>query len=505
MTRYLLKRILLFVPTLFVVSLLAFYISIKAPGDPVEMLSQNANAQGTNAAYTPSQQYKDSVRARLGLNLPLFYFSLGTSNDCDTLYRVFNKQERYALHRLARKYGNWELVSKYYRQAKALPMKLQQLNADTIYRNYSPDSATVADIKSGKLKGIPVFEKETIALEIRLLQNTALALPILYHSEMIAARIDSAKRITRSKPYFFKEVFPAVYELEKTFWALGENSGAGGNLVPHFSWYGTQNQYHRWLVGFLRGDFGYSYTDQRPIAGKIWTKFMRSFTLVLLSVILAYVISIPLGVYSAKKHGSVFDRLSTVLVFLLYSIPLFFAGTMLLYFFANPGYFAWFPESGYCDPGHYNESWSWWQKLYYTLPYLVLPLITYTYASFAFISRIVRSATLNEMGQDYIRTARAKGLSENRILWRHAFRNALLPVITTFVNVFPAATAGSVVIETIYNYDGMGIGAYEAVLSRDYPMLVCIFTLAGLMSMIAYFIADILYAWVDPRIRYSKH
>jgi peptide/nickel transport system permease protein len=133
---------------------------------------------------------------------------------------------------------------------------------------------------------------------------------------------------------------------------------------------------------------------------------------------------------------------------------------------------------------------------------MVLPLVTYTYASFAFISRIMRSALINELEQDYIRTAKAKGLSSSRVLWKHAVRNAMLPVITTFVNVFPAATAGSVIVETIFSYDGMGIAAYEAVIGRDYPVIVCIFSLAGLMSMIAYFIADILYVMVDPRIRY---
>lgn len=519
MIRYLVKRLLLFVPTLFVVSLLAFYISVKAPGDPVEILSQTANAQGTNAAYTASQQYKDSVRVQLGLHLPLFYFSLGTSNDCDTLHRVMNRQERYALYRLTRKYGQWPMVSDYYQTLKKLPAQMARIKPDSIDAAYTYLKDTHTLVLYEPPKGIIRLKKRQRILvdstlihpypagmvqdEANLLLNTALTLPIIFSPEVIKAKTDSLKQITRSKPYL-QFLLPHIANIEKKFTALQQHSGTGGNFIPHLAWHGSQNQYHHWMTELFKGNFGYSYIDQRPIAEKIWPRFVRSFTLVLLSVLFAYLVSVPLGVYSAQKQGSLFDRLVSVLVFILYAVPLFFAGTALLYLFANPEYLSWFPESGYCDPEHYDHNWSLAQKIYHTFPYMVLPLITYTYTSFAFISRVIRSATLQELGQDYIRTARAKGLSSPQVLWRHAVRNALLPVITTFVNIFPAAIAGSIVVETIFSYDGMGIAAYESVTSRDYPMLVCIFTLAGFMSMIAYFIADVLYALVDPRIRYHS-
>lgn len=135
---------------------------------------------------------------------------------------------------------------------------------------------------------------------------------------------------------------------------------------------------------------------------------------------------------------------------------------------------------------------------------MILPLVTYTYSSFAFISRIIRSSMLEELGQDYIRTARAKGLSENSVLVKHAFRNSLLPVITMFVSIFPAAVGGSVIVETIFTYPGMGYGSYEAIHNYDYPVIVAIFSLAGIMTMFAYLVADILYALVDPRISFTK-
>ena len=135
---------------------------------------------------------------------------------------------------------------------------------------------------------------------------------------------------------------------------------------------------------------------------------------------------------------------------------------------------------------------------------MVLPLITYTYSSFAFISRIMRSSMLENLNQDYIRTARAKGLDENKVLWRHTLRNSLLPVITIFVNIFPMAIGGSVIIETIFTYPGMGLGSYEAIHNYDYPTIVAIFTLSGFLTMVGYLVADILYAIADPRISYRK-
>lgn len=512
MTWYLVKRLLLFIPALFIVSLLAFYISVNSPGDPVEVLSQSTNAQGANASYTATQQYKDSVRAKLGLNLPVFYFSLGTSSDCDTLYKIFNRQERYALHRLSRRYGHWPAISNYYLAVKSLSKTLGHLTPDSVLAGfYSLKDTTTIIVQKGKenirqLRDstlVCAYDNNTVQAEINQLINTAYSIPLIYKAAVIKIKLDSMHALVHTRPYFsfLKE---DVTGLSQKFHMVTNQSGRGSNLVPKFSWNGSQNQYHHWLTELFKGNFGYSYIDQRPVAEKIWPKFLRSFTLVFLSVLLAYLVAVPLGVYSAKKYGSFFDRSTSVIVFLLYSVPIFFAGTVFLYFFTNPAWFSWFPESGYCDPENYDDSWSWWQKIRHTFPYMILPLITYTYASFAFISRIVRSATLDVLEQDYIRTAHAKGLSPGRVLWAHGFRNALIPVITTFVNVLPTAIGGSVIIETIFSYDGMGIAGYEAVINRDYPMIVAIFSLAGLMSMIAYFIADILYALVDPRITYHS-
>jgi ABC-type dipeptide/oligopeptide/nickel transport system permease component len=282
------------------------------------------------------------------------------------------------------------------------------------------------------------------------------------------------------------------------------------SYIPKIIWYGSKNQYHFWLFGdgkqrkgVVRGDFGYSYIDSQPINTKIWSKVWISFSFSLLSVIFAYIISIPLGIYSAYKKDTKFDRITSIVVFVLYSMPGFFIGVLLLYTFANPDTLRWFPVSGIQDPTLYDPSWSMLEKIQHRVPYFILPLITYTYSSFAFLSRIMRVGVIDVFGQDYIRTARAKGLGEGKVVMKHALRNSLLPIITVFANIFPLAIGGSVIIETIFTIPGMGFEIYSSILNSDYPMIVAVFTIIGFLTMIGYLVADILYAVVDPRISYK--
>ncbi len=215
--------------------------------------------------------------------------------------------------------------------------------------------------------------------------------------------------------------------------------------------------------------------------------------------------SVPLGIYSAYKKDSPQDRTASVVLFILYSLPSFFVGTLLLFWFSNPDNLYWFPESGIQNPITWDENWKWYelQALKHRMPYLVLPLITYTYGSFAFLSRIMRIGMIEVVGQDYIRTARAKGLSEKVVILKHALRNSLLPIITVFAAVFPVSVGGSIIIEYIFTIPGMGLEIFNAIQNQDYPMIITFFTLAGFLTMVGYLVSDILYAVVDPRISYK--
>lgn len=495
MIKYIIKRLLLFIPTLFVVSFLAFMISVKSPGDPVEILSGSASPQGGSTQTRISASIKDSIRTRHGLDLPVFYFSFCSLSDCDTLYKVTSKSHRAILSQLSNQYGNWEYISKWYQCEQKFYRLQNELKPDSIYEfeKNARDSEPFNETKKNEIN-----EAHINAI------NILISLPETHDEKLIRFKLDSLEKIYTATPYF-QNASASLKELNECFENMVNKSSIWKVYVPAISWYGVKNQYHRWLKNLiLKGEFGYSYTDKEPITTKIWTKFWISFKLILLSVLLAYLISIPIGVYSAYKKGSLFDRGISIVLFMLFSLPSFFVGMMLLYFFANPDFVVWFPESGYMDPNNYNSDWNFLQRLQAEFPFMVLPLVTYTYSSFAFISRIMRSAMLETLNQDFIRTARAKGLDEKRVIWNHAFRNSLLPIITIFVNIFPMAIGGSVIIETIFTYPGMGLGSYEAIHNYDYPSIVAIFTLSGFLTMIAYLVADILYALADPRISFYK-
>ena len=225
----------------------------------------------------------------------------------------------------------------------------------------------------------------------------------------------------------------------------------------------------------------------------------------LLSVILAYLISIPIAIKAAEKPHSSFDNWSSIALFSLYSLPSFFLATLLLMTFSNPDVLPWLPASGLMPSSGIPENTGFWQRIQIQAPYFILPLICYTYSSLAFLSRSMRSALLENLNLDYIRTARAKGLSERVVLYKHAFKNALLPMITLFANVFPYAIGGSVVLESIFTLPGMGLETYTAIQNQDYPVLVAVFTLTGCLALLGTLLSDILYAWVDPRISFSKN
>tara|TARA_B100000886_G_scaffold340081_1_gene307822 strand:+ start:1150 stop:2646 length:1497 start_codon:yes stop_codon:yes gene_type:complete len=498
MLKYLAKRILIFIPTLLAISLLAFIISISAPADPVEKLSSSADKEGAaNQQSNATKKTKQELRKKLGLDLPVFYFSFGSFSDCDTLYRVADKDHSACLEELSHYYGNWDDVFSYFNQLSITQLSHSKLKLDDIFE------------MNKDMEGRSIYSKNEINdvitesnFEINSMLETA-------NPKVIVSKFNSLDTLYNN--YTFLSSVKIEFDKSKLLYnEMLSNQSSWKSYVPKIIWYGSKNQYHFWLFGdgdqrkgVIRGDFGFSYIDSQPINTKIWDKVWISFSFSLLSVLFAYLISIPLGIYSAYKKDTKFDRITSIVVFVLYSMPSFFIGVLLLYTFANPDTLRWFPVSGIQDPTIYDPSWSFMQKVTHRAPYFILPLITYTYSSFAFLSRIMRVGVIDVFGQDYIRTARAKGLGEGKVVMKHALRNSLLPIITVFANIFPLAIGGSVIIETIFTIPGMGFEIYSSILNSDYPMIVAVFTIIGFLTMIGYLVADILYAVVDPRISYK--
>jgi len=744
MLKYVLKRFLIFIPTLFVISLLIFGLSKLAPGDPVELLLKG----GTNAGNTGQRADLESGEAdyqrkaqQLGLDKPTFYFSLSSAAYPKDLYKISKQIHRDNISRLISIYGNSEAAMAYYQALRNMELACADL-------------ATTADYDSKKKIRDAVdelffrYEDKDIQNELKNLKD-ALANPTL------AAALPAYNNLAAA--YKFMQDNPSTYLL----------------YTPTLHWYGFANQYHTWMFGdmpwlssidstpyrqvadlgarmdalgknrdslnkalkdvklrvsvyttdlanppagvsadslreminklaadssrltaemgsfsdkvktlsderdaikktlvtytgkgFVRGDFGTSYKDNRPVATKMKEALFWTIIMNFLSIFLSYIVSIPLGVQSAvwKKNtlqfftfanyptliiatvanlliagftfwgmpkwifvlgmaavatimilielvknsayikeskgflgktwaviyivsialllmwlwilvemllaaavivvmkfpimtslivgfvlavsfynrrqknalpkqanvfndglgnfrfgklglqarGGILDNISTTALFVLYSLPSFWIAMILIVFLTTVSYgLSWFPSGGAQSlniamaTGENYGKYGLGTRFLDILHHLILPVICMTYGSFAFLSRQMRGSMLGVLKQDYIRTATAKGLNEEKIVWKHAFRNSLFPIITMFSSVFPRALSGSIAIESIYNIQGMGFLSLEAINGRDWPIVFTVALLAAILTMIGNLVSDILYSVADPRVTFK--
>ncbi len=483
---YILKRMVIFLPTLFFISLITFLLISSAPGDPAETMLNRNSGEGQASDRLASDAAYRQVRAKLGLDLPTFYFSFSNAATCDTLNRIAKRDHREVLDRMTFYYGNWDQISAYYTAINKLELSILGTAKDSLNTN-----------------------------------------------ALIALRNEAARLYLKSEPKDIKRIFgqiaetlapvsiPAVNEtLAQAKASLAEVESKATpwkRYIPSFHWHGTSNQYHRWLFGtaswigeetdplktkgFIRMDFGISYFSKRPVISIIKDAIVWTFLISILSIIIQYIVSIPLGVFSAVNKDSRGDRISTVVLFILYSLPSFWIGTLAIFFLGGGDYLDVFPPYGLGDA-------TWEDGFLYKFGdlahHLILPLIVATYGSFAFLSRQMRGAMLGVLRQDFVRTARAKGLSDKTVVWKHAFRNSLLPIITIFAHVFPALIGGSIILEFLFTIPGLGQTTYMAVIQKDYPMILTTTMFAAILTLVGYLVADIMYAIVDPRISYSK-
>lgn len=269
-----------------------------------------------------------------------------------------------------------------------------------------------------------------------------------------------------------------------------------------FKWAGKNSLFYlKWLNNLVHFNFGYSNKDKRPVIDKILEALPITLTLNILSILIVYTISIPLGIWSAMKQGSLIDKVVMIKLFILYSLPSFWVGTILLVYLASGDHLNIFPLTGYISDG--AESLPFFPWLANVAWHLVLPVTAYVYGGFAFLSRFSRTNFLEVIRQDYIRTARAKGLPQRTVLWKHAFRNSLIPLVSLMGTLLPALLGGSVIIEQIFSIPGMGMLSFESVLSRDENVIMGITTIGAFLTLLSLLISDLLYVVVDPRISFE--
>ena len=258
------------------------------------------------------------------------------------------------------------------------------------------------------------------------------------------------------------------------------------------------------MGNLLTLDFGVSLVTRRPVLQTLISKRPYSLSLSVTSLLLAYLISIPLGIYSATAKDSLGDRVSTVLLFMLYSLPSFFVATLLLFGFSTGSDFESlriFPTGGWRSRDAMQLTSL--EQIRDVAWHLVLPLICMTYGSLAALSRYMRSGLLDVIRADYVRTARAKGLPERVVVWKHAVRNGLLPILTLLAGLLPAVLGGSVIIEYIFGIPGMGQWIVDSIYQRDYNAIMIVQLFSTVLVLVGILITDLSYALVDPRIRYE--
>ena len=256
-------------------------------------------------------------------------------------------------------------------------------------------------------------------------------------------------------------------------------------------------QYIEWLKRFSRFDFGASFMDSRPVMDKIMERIPITITIELISILLILLIGIPIGVSSAVKEGSFYDKGMTIFVFIGFAVPTFWLSLVLMDFIGV----RWgaLPISGIKSLEF--EKFGFFEKIIDISRHLVLPVLVSTFGGLAGISRYMRSNMLHVLKQDYIRTARAKGLNEKQVLYKHALKNALLPVVTILGLSIPGLIGGSVIFESIFSIPGMGRLFYESVMARDYPVIMGVLVIGAILTLLGNLLADVSYAAVDPRIK----
>jgi peptide/nickel transport system permease protein len=258
-------------------------------------------------------------------------------------------------------------------------------------------------------------------------------------------------------------------------------------------------RYFIWLKRLTTLDFGTSFLDHRPVTTKILERLPATLILNFTSLVFALLLSIPLGLYSAVRQYSLFDKLNGIILYMLYSLPDFWVALILILVLGVK--FKLLPFYGIESMD--ADKLGFLKFLWDRFLHMVMPVFCLTYGSLAFLSRFVRGSTLEVIRKDYIRTARAKGLEEKDVIYKHIFKNTLIPVLTLLGILLPTLISGSVILEYIFSWPGIGALFFSSVLSRDYPTVMGLSFITAILVLLSTLLADLLYAWADPRITYE--
>ncbi len=452
MLRYTIRRLLLAIPTLFIISVVVFLAGQSLSNDLVATYGGSTYVGSSNdpdaeAAFMAQQA------ANLHVDLPNFYF--GISNNClpDTFHKIQPAWRRRTMRLQALQCGNWAPVQHYHRALAALVRTVEAL----------PDSVVQRTLSNGAIAAL------------KTCTDTALA------TQQIA-QLEQAVQA----PHLAQ----AAHNLRTALAAIAPKDTWG---YPVLHWHGIPNQYHNWLTR--------KYAHESGSPWKALAYPLRVTLFIKLSgLLLAMLLAITLGLYLGNSPR--WDGLGKRVLMVLYVVPVILIGCGLRYLFATPGHGLYSSFIGGVGPKLFDPArTSFWAWVVSNFGRLLLPIITIGIHYFALIALQMRSSTVSVLQQDYIRTARAKGMPVRRILWRHVLPNAVFPILVIFGSMFPMVLGGAMLIELIFSINGIGWASYQAVLDLDYPILMTVVMLLAILTITGSLVADLLLHWADPRLR----
>ncbi len=312
---------------------------------------------------------------------------------------------------------------------------------------------------------------------------------------------------------------PIEQKIQQMRFGAGDGGGAQSGNVNRGSEQGVSNEimealkkqygfdkplyerYFLWLKNIATLNFGESFTYEEPVLDVIVSKFPVSLQFGIISLIISYIISVPLGVVKAIKHGTTFDVASSFILFVFYSIPSFMLAILLIVVFSGGSFWEIFPIGGIQSEAF--DELSHWEQFVDRVHHFTLPLICYTIGSFTSLTILMKNSLIEEIKKDYIRTARAKGVDEKVVYMKHALRNALIPIVTGLGGFLSVFFAGSVLLETIFQLDGIGLLSYKSILSRDYNVIMGLVFIQSGLFLLGNILSDFAYVLVDPRIDFT--
>jgi len=539
MFRYVLKRLGLMVVTLFGITIITFLVTRLAPGDPAALKMQGAMGGGTGRGQQLSQAIIEENRRILGLDKPI----------------LFNWSPHGRTANVRRMIADLGSREPYIREQAEKNLKaLRSAALDTVITSF--DTVTTASVRDEMLKLLPALGRPTPPKNLASLSeaqqiewwkrwgkdnettftaaNAAKVVQAYFDDpttptyERVAAvggctvpfliaRLGSRATATTATALLTEivgrpwnnagEPNPETRKNNlyrwRRWWRYSEAEYAEFAGLPRFVRIFTDTQYGVWFRKVLTLDFDESYTHHQPVLQVILQRLPVSLQLSLISIFLAYVISIPLGIFSATHQFKLSDKAVTTSLFVLYSLPSFWVADMLILFLTGGNFLHLFPAQYLHSPELANLSFWNWARLKDWVWHLVLPIACLTYADFAFLSRQMRAAMLETVRQDFIRTAQAKGLSRRAVIFKHALRNSMIPILTLMASLLPELLGGSLIIETIFSIEGMGKLTIDSIMTRDYAVINAVAFFSALLTLLGILLSDLSYALVDPRIRYE--